>query len=250
MTVKKIEIGDVFPTNGGGSVTVIEYKGSKNILVKHNDKHEHQAVVNSNNLRRGEVKNPYLPVILNIGFMGVGKFKSKKNGKVSIEYAVWVKIIDRCYNPEFHVKFPTYADCKLCDEWRNFQVFAEWYTSNKFYGLGYQIDKDILSNGKGKEYSPENCTLVPLEINSLILDRAAKRGEYPIGVNYDKSRGNFFSSMNIRGKTKNLGRFHCPALAHKAYLLAKESHVKDMAEEYRGRVDDRVYDALMLWKVA
>lgn len=105
----------------------------------------------------GNVKDDYLPSVHGVGFMGAGQHKASINYKRTKKYAVWQKMIERCYCPKTQERQPTYKGCTVCLEWHNFQVFAEWFDSN--YIEGYQLDKDISVSGN-KEYSPLNCTFV------------------------------------------------------------------------------------------
>ena len=90
---------------------------------------------------------------------------------------------------------------------------------------------------------------MPRELNSLLLDRGADRGDYPQGVHLYKRDGKFVAKLRINGKRKHLGHYACPHEAHKAYVLAKESHVKAKALEWRDKVDNRVFESLMSWTV-
>lgn len=60
-----------------------------------------------------------------------------------------------------------YSECSICDEWLEYQKFAEWENGqNMKDGVNYHIDKDILNKGN-KRYSPENCRLIPASLNSF-----------------------------------------------------------------------------------
>ena len=52
-----------------------------------------------------------------------------------------------------------------------------------------------------------------------------------------------------KGKSEHLGYFKTELEAFNAYKVAKESFVKEQAEKWKGKVDDRVYEALMNYQV-
>lgn len=184
---ERIKAGDLFRTNEGCDALVVEYIKSNNIIIEFQDKHRHEVRVEAAQLRNGQVSNPYYPSVLRKGYRGVGKYKGYVGNVMSKEYQIWSGMMLRCYSPDYHKRFPTYLDTTVCEEWLNFQVFAEWYTNHEFYGLDYHLDKDILVRGN-KVYSPEKCTLVPVEINGLLIDSGSIRGDCPIGVHrIDKS---------------------------------------------------------------
>lgn len=187
-------------------------------------------------------------LIYGIGYNSRGKYKTNDNGKKSLVYRTWHNMIQRCYSPKLHSRSPTYIGCTVTDEWLDFQVFAAWFDANEYSGIGYQLDKDIL-NPNNKVYSPDRCCFIPRQLNSLLLDCGASRGEYPQGVNFQKHIGMYKSELSINGRLKNLGCFDCPNEAHQAYKAAKEAHVRAKALEWKDRISEDVFDALMGWKL-
>ena len=103
---------------------------------------------------------------------------------------------------------------------------------------GWCLDKDILVKGN-KIYSPETCCFVPKGINLLFGKNNAKRGNYPIGV--CKFKNKFQATINIKGKTISLGHFDTPEEAFEAYKTAKEAYIKEVADEWKDRIEEDVY---------
>lgn len=246
MTVKKIEIGDVFPTNQGCMATVVEYVNARKVLIEFNDEYKHQRYVYASHLRAGKARNPFHKSFLAFGCHGVGIYKKDIGGKVTEEYQAWRNMLTRCYDPSYLNKAPTYIDCYVCDEWLNFQKFAEWYTANEFYGAGYQLDKDLLVQGN-KIYSPKTCLLIPQKLNKALIENTTLSRDYPTGVCYDKSKRSFAAQITMHGKHKLIGRFKTPELAESAYISTKDAYVKDLAVEFKGSIDDRLFIVLMNW---
>lgn len=176
----------------------------------------------------------------------MSKYYSRDKEGMTYEYSVWKTMLRRCESNK------NYSDCVVCDEWQNFQVFAKWLRNNRFYGFGYDLDKDILSKNN-KVYSPETCCLVPREINLLFRSRKKpKDSKLPIGVSYNKrnkyKKYGTSLSMGSRGR-KHLGYFICPKEASAAYVEAKEAYVKELALEWKDKIDPRAFEALMNWTV-
>lgn len=186
--------------------------------------------------------------IYGIGYNSGGKHKTSEYGKRTKIYSDWKGMFRRCYSQRSLSRNPTYTACTVADEWHDYQAFAEWRENHKYGELGYELDKDLLVAGN-KTYSPETCCLIPQEINKLLNKYEAARGEYPRGVYFKKSRSKYIASISIDSKVTHLGVFHCPSEAHQAYATAKEAYVKEVANKWRGRIDERVYDALMNWTV-
>ena len=51
------------------------------------------------------------------------------------------------------------------------------------------------------------------------------------------------------GKREYLGSFKTEIEAFNAYKTAKESFVKEQANKWKGKIDDRAYEALMNYEV-
>ena len=110
------------------------------------------------------------------------------------------------------------------------------------------LDKDILVKGN-KVYSEATCCFVPKEINSFYTKANKIRGLFAIGVSFDKSSQKFIAGLSIEGKYKILGQYDNEWSAFLAYKQAKENRAKELAEKWRGQIDDRVYEKLINYKV-
>lgn len=160
-------------------------------------------------------------------------------------YMVWNNMLRRCYSGEVY-KFPTYQDCTVCEEWKNYSVFRKWYYNN--YIEGFELDKDLTSIGN-TVYSPEFCSFVPKEVNSLLTDTKAKRGKYPLGVT---TKGNKFRAQCLT----NMGRSRwfsvpvpTPEEAFNLYKIKKEEIIKEVATYYRESLSNTIYDNLINYVV-
>ena len=249
MAEKKDRIGETRLNNNGEEMRIVRYGGKADIdvqFVKDGTIVEHREY---KNFKKGYIKNPFFPSLFGIGFIGIGKFKPfDENGKPTKCHKVWRSMFARCYDPKYQEKYPTYKGCKVCREWWNFQVFAEWYYSH-FYEIENEImnlDKDILCKGN-KVYSPENCVFVPQFINKLFVKCDKARGKYPIGVT--KNGNNFLAKVTKDKEQICLGTYDTPEEAFLVYKKAKEQYIKEVAEEYKNKIPQKLYDALMNYKV-
>lgn len=130
-----MKAGDIYPTIHGDTVTVVKYEGSMRVTIEFNDNYKHRQVFQSDRVRKGGMKNPYKPSVYGVGFLGVGKYKAQVNGKMTKHYTIWKAMLRRCYCQSSVIKHPTYHNVTVCEDWHNFQVFAEWYTNQRFMGL-------------------------------------------------------------------------------------------------------------------
>ena len=247
MVKPSVKIGDIFTTKMNGICSVVEYINARHVLVLFE---EHPCVVKCTVgcLRLGKVRNPMRPSVYNKGYLGVGKY----DGTHKDVYSIWITMLARCYsmvNPRVKIN-----DSIVCDEWLNFQNFAEWCYKQSFFGFKddkgktYHLDKDILVFGN-RVYSPNTCCFVPQEINNLLTNKKTGSKSIKSGVSFNKERGKYIVRFSKGSKTKHIGYFVTELEAFLAYKEAKEQQIKVVANRWKDQIDQRAYDALMNWEV-
>lgn len=191
-------------------------------------------------------------MIQEVGYIGKGKYSAMDGSKTTMCYNSWNYMIRRCYDPYVINKGNNlvYQDVFVCDEWHNFQNFAEWYYEN-IYAIGNEqmhLDKDILVKGN-KVYSPETCVFVPQRINKLFTLRNRCRNGLPVGCYLEKSSGKYKAQLTADGKRINLGRYETPRQAFIAYKNEKEKFIKEVANRYKNDIPNKLYVALMEYEI-
>ena len=167
---------------------------------------------------------------------------SRINGKTTKPYQTWGGMLERCYSKRCQKLHPTYIDCTVCATWLYFPTFKKWFGEN--YEDGWELDKDLLVTGN-KIYSPDNCIFVPHQLNLLFNDNGRARGEFPLGVSFNKKAGKFQTYVTIDGRPQHLGLFDDPNEAHKTYLVAKRANVVRVTNVWRDKIPTKLYDALL-----
>lgn len=175
--------------------------------------------------------------------VGVGIYDGSKDDAYSKCKKLWNSMLLRCYKKNH----PCYLDVYVCSEWLTFSNFKKWFDEN--YIEGYDLDKDILVKGN-KVYSPDTCCFVPPRINVLVINSPNNNG-LPKGVRKYRFGDGYIAECNLKGRRRSLGIFKSPNEAFQAYKQAKESYVKEVAQEYydRDKIAKKVYDALMRYEV-
>lgn len=143
-------------------------------------------------------------------------------------YKVWSSMLERCYSESLHKRRPTYIGCSVCPEWHLFSNFKSWMEEQDWQGK--ELDKDILVAGN-KVYSPDSCKFVDQILNTFIEDRAASRGNFMIGVSFNKSHGKFAAQCRnpFSKKGESIGYFDDELSAHKAWKARKHEHAVKLA---------------------
>ena len=253
--MKVNRMGETNMSNQGYEMKIIEYNNAHDIIVEFQDEYKAKIHTQYSNFKNGEVKNPFYPSIYGIGYIGIGKYKIKENGKITKAYKCWNSMFQRCYEPYTINKYPTYIDCYVCELWHCFQNFAKWYEENMYECNDeyMELDKDILCKGN-KIYSPETCIIVPHRINSLFTKSNTRRGEFPIGVCWHKTSNKFMTSCsflneNGKKKKKNLGIYNTVEEAFLTYKNFKEKYIKEIADEYKDLIPQKLYEAMYKYEI-
>jgi hypothetical protein len=161
---------------------------------------------------------------------------------------MWLNMLKRCYCEKAVAASLTYSGCEVDERWHDFQNFGDWAVRQTGIDDGWHLDKDLLTKGN-KIYSPDTCIFIPHKINSLIISCKRTRGNNPIGVYWDEDRGLYQAYLTARKKRVHLGRWPTAEQAFNAYKIAKEAHIKEIAKEWRDKIDPRAYNALMQYEV-
>lgn len=147
-------------------------------------------------------------------------------------------------------KCPTYSECSVCEEWKSFSNFCEWCI-NYYYEIPNEemhLDKDILLKGN-KIYSSETCIFVPQRINKLFTKNNKNRGDYLIGVSKisnPNSLKQYQATLTCLNKTKC---FKTEIEAFNWYKEEKEKLIKKVADDYKYKIPQKLYVAMINWKV-
>lgn len=243
---RHFRLGETRVNSCGTKIEIIRYNNYEDIDVLFHD--EHNTTIKNTRycyFDRANIYSPYDKTICNIGYLGDAYTTDVSKEK---SYGVWSDMIIRCYaDGKNH---STYKDCFVCDEWHNYSNFKKWYNENYYEinGQSMNLDKDILIKGN-KIYSPDTCMFVPKSINVLFVKANKIRGDLPIGVHHDYNRNCYAAKLSIKNKTKALGRFADIEEAFGAYKQAKEQYIKNMADEYKDLIPDKLYDAMYKYEV-
>ena len=241
-------VGKILKSKNSGDFKIVKYSDAYDIEI-HFIATGFETVARLGDIRNGEVKDRYLPSVYGVGIIG-DKYPSRINDVLTKEYALWCDMLRRCYSDSYKKRKPTYEGCEVGDKFKNYEYFYEWCNNQfGFNNKDWHLDKDLLIKGN-KVYSESTCVFIPQEINKVLVKREASRGEHLIGVYWNKKASAFVARVNKnKGKREYLGLFKTEIEAFNAYKKAKEAFVKEQADEWKGKIDDRAYEALMNYTV-
>lgn len=245
-----MKVGDQYETTNSGILEVIEFVSLSKVKVRF-ILTGFEKWSSSYTILKGQVKDSYYPSVCGKGWLGEGEYKISFRRKLTKAYQAWRGMLRRCYHDKTQERQPTYKGVSVCQEWLNFQNFAEWYEGELSVlnpEVSYQIDKDILVTGN-KIYSPLFCCLVTQEINSLLTYKRHSKGRFPIGVSLKYNK--FTAYVKDGDKQRFIGSYDTVEEASLAYITEKETYIKIQAEKaYKNNeINTAAYNSLLSWKV-
>ena len=176
------------------------------------------------------------------------------DGKKVKEYKLWQSMLERCFSEKLQTRCPTYKGCNVSDNFLNYSFFYDWCQEQIGFGKvdekgrSWCLDKDLLFVDN-KTYSETTCVFLPQEINKFFNDRGNARGEYPLGVYFNKASGKFQARCCVNGVRRSLGHFNTPQEAFAVYKPFKENLCKQLALKWQHEIDSRLFNAMMKWSV-
>ena len=246
-------VGEVYKSTSSGDFKVLKYNGSTDVEIQFL-KTGYETVVELGSIRNGNVKDPYVPSVYSVGVTGT-KYLTKINGVNTKEYILWTHMLQRCYSDTnvcdtSKKRNPTYIGCEVSENFKYYEYFYEWcHKQTGFGNKGFQLDKDLLIKGN-KVYSEDSCVFLPQEINNILTKREVLRGKHLIGVSWCNTKKAFVAQVNKnKGSPEWLGSFNTELEAFNAYKTAKETFIKEQANKWKGKIDERAYEALMNYTV-
>tara|TARA_R110002012_G_scaffold49804_2_gene128784 strand:- start:43838 stop:44800 length:963 start_codon:yes stop_codon:yes gene_type:complete len=246
-----LKVGSSYITNRGFKYKIKSYINYTKVLIKFEPDalcpQGYERYTTKHSIKSGVIDYPFERSTAGVGYCGYlrGTFKAD----IHIVH-VWNKMLQRCYKTS--AKDRSYSDCVVCEEWHNLKNFHDWYKGQEnsgYYQKGFQLDKDIL-NPKAKEYSPENCRLVPEAINSFTNNNSdSRKTNLPSGVSW-KAKNNKYQVAIKSGYKSNkyLCLVSCPKEGYEIYKAEKVKSGIKLAEEWAGLVAPEIIDILRNYK--
>lgn len=156
-------------------------------------------------------------------------------------FNVWASMIRRCIAPEYMARNPSYSDVKIAAEWLRFSGFYWWAIDQD--RKGKRLDKDLLSPGSLRKYSPDTCVFLSQQLNSFLVDGGALGLPSGVIITPRKTFKPMVHTSPLTKRKESVSEFDCPQLAHAEWKAQKHK----IALEYASiESNQRVKSALEL----
>lgn len=242
---RKMSVGDVFKSKNFGEVIVLDING-QNATFKFLDTGS-TLTRRKSQVYEGDMKDPLGKTCYGKGCIGVKQFNLSGSVR-GIGYSMWQGMLQRCFDEKFKNRHTSYRDTTIDDRFLDFSYFMDWAEQQKGFmckdekGRYFQLDKDLLVSGNNN-YSPETCCFVPREVNNIVIRPRDSSKTLPVGVYAIRKKFNV--KLSRWGKLEDLGYFNTIEDAFKVYKQAKESYIKEVANNWKGCLDQRIYERLI-----
>lgn len=121
------------------------------------------------------------------------------------EYKLWVRMLERCYSEQWHLRHPSYKECEVCDEWLFLSKFIQDISQIDGYeewikkDTRYDLDKDSIIPGN-KTYSLSTVRFIPQSENIReMLSRTGNLGGFS-NNGYNESKAYRVVVYNLKGE--------------------------------------------------
>ena len=237
-------VGEYCFNKYGSKMWICEYISAKNITVEFEN-----GYISKNryykDFKNKEIVSPKCRKVLGIGYLDTEDTCTDNKF-----YRIWYDMINRCYNTKSNKKsFDSYKNVTVCEEWCSFKNFSQWCMDNWYEIEGFRmtLDKDILIKNS-KVYSPATCMFVPNIINLMFVglytneDRGLPKGVY----NYN---GKYIAICSNSNKRHTVGIYDNAEEASVKYKEYKENLIKNIADEFKNFLPNKVYETLYYFKI-
>lgn len=236
-------IGKTFFSAKFGEYEIVDYQNFNNVTVKF-AKTGFTTKATMNAVNKGGVKDKLSPSVYGVGIVS-DKYKTRDDSNMQIkEYRLWNRMLERCYSKKFQDKNPSYKNCEASINFKQFTFFKEWCEKQLGFNQGWELDKDLLTQGN-LIYSEKTCVFLPEEINRVITKRKVSGKVKHTGVVVNSRTKKIEARISMYNKDKTIGVFNSIDEASRAFKLAKKAYLKELADKWKGKIDYRAYEALL-----
>ncbi len=130
-------------------------------------------------------------------------------------YRCWYSMLRRSCCSKFKSINKAYKDVEVCCEWLLFSNFKKWMSGQDW--VGKALDKDMLSGGGLKVYSPDTCLFLESRVNNFIRETTGR------GTTWKRKNKKYCAQVNnpITGKREHIGLYATEMEARRAYVKRK-----------------------------
>lgn len=212
-SIKEAEVGKIYKMNQGFFVKVLDYKGSREVLVEILITGE-RITRSLTEIKKGSIKDYSLLTSNGKGYLG-------KRGYSRKETLIW-RSFKRKYENIYGI----------CDNWLSFEIFIKWYNENK--RDNFCLVTHLLEEKGACDES--NTYFLPSQLHRILLPSSgywiSPKGK--IRLNFmDGSYGIFSSKLEAIEKHKEV----------------KKAYIVSLVEEYKNHISIELYNKIINYKI-
>jgi len=156
----------------------------------------------------------------------------------TLEYKIWSGMLEYCSNSE-NSGGTIYT---MSESFKNFDLFYKWF-NNEVGSDNYRwhFSNSILFENS-TIYSEETCCIVPTVIATILLFSVDDAKKLSVSYNNETDKYEVISEEFFR--QINYGLYNTPEEAHAVWAARRNVYVQEVAEMYKGRIREEVYQKL------
>lgn len=126
-------------------------------------------------------------------------------------------------------------------EWLTFSCFLHWLFEQPFNNSSWELDKDLLGNGK--LYSESSCILVPKEVNKILAISKQRAGTCYFGTS---KSGKYYKALLPKrfGSNNRSSSFNTPEEAQNCWYEHKVEQTKHL-KPILDLIDNRLFPIIL-----
>lgn len=180
--------------------------------------------------------------------------KNKDVGRRKLRpYQIWTEMLRNCYGDKESVLKWNGVLGTMCEEWKDYIVFEQWYKENYYTLEGETVlFTRTCFDENNTHYSPELCIFAPARIIKALKmygdndKMTGKNGEIlPKGVYYSTENDYYFSWTDYDGKQFNIGVGDNILDLQSLIKIIQKAELVRIAEEYGNKIPKRLYERML-----
>ena len=209
-------------------------------------------IFNKNRIDELGLKSTFASVYNGNGYCSKPIFDSETQKRKTPSYKLWMRMIRNCFANDETLEKAGEKRGTVCDEWRDYAIFKEWYDKNYYQLNGERVTfTRTCFNEHNTHYSPETCVFAPLKIIKALKTYGDEdkmlgiNGEVlPKGIYYNEDYNYYDAWAMYNGEKIEIGTGDDILELHYLVRKIQMAELNRMAETYKGKIPNRLYERM------
>lgn len=212
-SIREREVGKLYKMKQGFFIKILEYNGNKKVLIEILGTGE-KRTQSLREIKKGSIKDYSLLTCNGKGYLG-------KRGHDRKEILLWRSFTHKYEN--------TYG---ICDNWKSFEIFIEWYNKNKKEGFCL-VTHSFEEEGNCDE---NNTYFIPSKLMSILIPKTG----------YQKTSSD---KVRVEFRKKDYGLFDTIEEAINKHKIVKKEYILSLLQCYKNELSEDLQQKIINYSV-